>query len=134
MDFAEDLAHHLADHGFGEYGVDIRTIVNFDMTGQLRGILVENTASGTAPDITTGMDEAMVDITICLDYGPRGRDRTARRAFQIYRHLAIQHDVWVGDTLYRRISAETPPYELWQDGRYYQILRVSMMRYYEAIM
>ena len=113
--------------------MDIRTIVNFDMTGQLRGILVENTASGTAPDITTGMDEALVDVTVCLDYGQRGRDRTAAAAFRIYRHLACIHDVSVGGTLYRCISAETPPYELMQDGRWHQILRVRMMRYYEGI-
>lgn len=138
MDFAEDMAHHLAILGMGAYGVDIRTIADYDATGRLEGILVENTAAGTAPDITTGMDEALVDITVSKGYGQRGRDATASLAYSIYRALAIEHDVTVDGTLYRCISADTPPYEMWQDDgrgvrRYYQVMRVRMTRYYEGI-
>lgn len=139
MDFAEDLADYLSTQlDLGERGTDIRTVADYNLAGEPRGILIENTAAGSEPDITTGMDEALVDITVCLGYGQIGRDRTARKAFQIYRALACVHDVQVGDTLYRCISAATPPYELWQENErgvrlFYQILRVSMTRYYEGV-
>ncbi len=132
-DACDDIAELLESLGFGTRGIDIFTTVDFDMKGELRGILVEAANPGTMVDALIDTDTVGVDLTISKGEGDMGRLQTSNLSFAIFKALDLQTDVTVDGTDYLCIQAANTPYEIKRDGRYYRAFRLEVTRYYGGI-
>lgn len=129
-DVCQDVADLLEDEGFGVCGVDIWTMVQYRLTGELRGILVETTSPGDIPDALIQTDVIPVAVTVCKGDGDQGRSDTGNLSYQIFKALDLKTDFTVNGTDYLCIKATTSPYEMERDGRYYRVMRFEVTRYY----
>ena len=132
-DVCNDIATYLEEQDLGQVGVDIFTFEKYRKMGELDGILIEAPTPGEIPDVLIQTETVPIDITISKGYGEQGREYTANLAHRVFMALDLVNEVTINGTLYLCITAETNPYELERDGRYFRMIRFSVTRYYGDI-
>lgn len=132
-DVCNDIAAYLEEQDLGQVGIDIFTFEKYRKMGELDGILIEAPTPGEIPDVLIQTETVPIDITISKGYGEQGREYTANLAFKVYMALNILTDITINGTLYICITAETTPYELERNDRYYRMIRFNVTRYYGDI-
>ena len=133
MDVCDDIAKYLEDQDLGQVGTDIFTFETYRKMGELDGILIEAPTPGEIPDVLIQTETVPIDITISKGYGDQGRLYTADLAFKVYMALNILTDITINGTQYLCITAETTPYEVERNERYYRMIRFNVTRYYGDI-
>lgn len=133
FDVCADIAQLLEEEGFGMCGVDIWTMMQYRLTGELRGIYIETASPGDIPDALVRTDIIPVEITVCKGEGDQGRYDTSNVSFEIFKALDLRTDITINGTDYLCITASASPYELERDGRYYRVMRFDVTRYYGGI-
>ncbi|MCL2607594.1 MAG: hypothetical protein FWD92_03450 [Methanomassiliicoccaceae archaeon] len=127
-----DIAALLESKGAGKRMADLFTPADQGaFENRPLSVIIGNPQSSGEPEVTEEVDYHSVKIAVAGAYGREGEERTADKAYTVYRALLLVLDETVNDTLYLSIRAVSSPSHAGFDehGRTVMEFDVNVMRY-----